>query len=555
VFTFRDEEHVPAAEQFGGPPAPTTSRASETRAASDYEAMLLENLIDAVIALDAAGRVRAWNRHAERVFGWRRDEVIGRTLAEAVPSEYGEGMSLDDVLARLARQETARYDVRRRTRAGEWIDFECTSVALRAADGAVSGYVSVNRDVSLRKRAEAALRASQERLQHILETLNEGIWIVDAHGTTEFLNARAAELFGIEPGEAVGRPLLDALPEPQRSGAREDMIAVRQGRAIRREIAARRDDGSTASLVMSRTPLRDPDGALRGTISVFFDVTELRRAREELQESQKLEAVGRLASGIAHEINTPIQYVGDNTHFLGEAFAAVSTVLQRYREVVRAECSPAVRDELERVEREADLEYLLGEAPGTVGRTLDGVRRVATIVRAMKEFAHPDQREMAPVDVNRALLATIEVARNEYKYVADVVTDLAELPPVTCHAGEINQVFLNVLVNAAHAIEDVVSGTHGRGEIRIATRRDGDAVVIAISDTGGGIPEEIRAKVFEPFFTTKKVGRGTGQGLAIARNAVAKHHGQLTFTTTPGAGTTFLVRLPIEPAVPAREAA
>ncbi len=164
----------------------------------------------------------------------------------------------------------------------------------------------------------------------------------------------------------------------------------------------------------------------------------------------------------------------------------------------------------------------------------------------MKEFAHPDQKEKVLADLNRALSTTLTVARNEYKYVADVETDLGELPLVPCLVGELNQVFLNLIVNAAHAIEAALAGTQGRGTIRVSTRREDDAVVIAVSDTGTGIPEEIRGRVFEPFFTTKEVGKGTGQGLAIARSVVVdKHGGKLTFETVPGRGTTFFVRLPL----------
>ncbi|MFL5272931.1 MAG: PAS domain S-box protein [Anaeromyxobacteraceae bacterium] len=523
--------------------------AGSTRAAARvaaHESMLLENLNDAVVGLDAQWRVDAWNRAAERVFGWRRDEVVGRPFLDVVPSQFPGNASFDEVLERIGREGRVRWDVRRRTRSGEWIEVESTAVALRAADGTITGYVSVNRDVSLRKRAEAALRASQERLQRILETLNEGIWVVDARGTTEFVNARAAELFEIDVEEAIGRSFLDALPEQHRSLARDDAASLLRGDPVQHELMVRRRDGSTRCVVLSQTPLRHADGRVAGAVVVLLDVTALRQAREELQQGQKLEAVGRLASGIAHEINTPIQYVGDNTHFLGEAFTAVAAVLARTRDAVRAECSAPVREELDRAEREVDLEYLLAEAPGTVAKTLDGIRRVATLVRAMKEFAHPDQKEMVSTDVNRALLATLEVARNEYKYVADVETELADVPPVTCHAGELNQVFLNIIINAAHAIEDAVAGRGERGKIRVSTRREGAHLVVAIADTGCGIPEDNRDKIFEPFFTTKKVGRGTGQGLAIARNVVAKHHGQLTFTSAPGVGTTFFVRLPLE---------
>jgi len=184
--------------------------------------------------------------------------------------------------------------------------------------------------------------------------------------------------------------------------------------------------------------------------------------------------------------------------------------------------------------------------PGSFASCEDGISRISTIVRAMKEFAHPDQKEKAPADLNQALRTTLAIAKNEYKYVADVTTELGELPPVFCYVGELNQVFLNLIVNATHAIGDVVGPRGGKGTIRIRTSRDGDLVRVDITDTGAGIPEPIRHRIFDPFFTTKEVGKGTGQGLAIARSTVVtKHRGCLTFETEIGKGTTFIVRLPI----------
>jgi signal transduction histidine kinase len=164
----------------------------------------------------------------------------------------------------------------------------------------------------------------------------------------------------------------------------------------------------------------------------------------------------------------------------------------------------------------------------------------------MKEFAHPDRKEMAQVDINQAISSTLVIATNEYKYVADLETDFASLPPVNCFAGEINQVVLNLIVNAAHAIGDVVKGTADKGKIRVATRVLDDQIEISVGDTGKGIPVEVRSRIFDPFFTTKEVGRGTGQGLSIARAVVVeKHGGTLHFETEAGRGTTFFIRLPI----------
>jgi len=233
---------------------------------------------------------------------------------------------------------------------------------------------------------------------------------------------------------------------------------------------------------------------------------------------------------------------------LDGAFRGLVAVVESLRGALSAAQVPPERlAAVEAAEQEADLPYLLEQVPPTIAETLEGLKRVAGIVRAMKEFAHPDQKEMVATDLNRALQATLEVARNEYKYVADVELALADLPLVTCHAGDVNQVFLNVIVNAAHAIGDVMERTGRRGLIRVESAPEGEQVRVSISDTGGGIPAEAQPHIFEPFFTTKPVGRGTGQGLAIARSVVEAHRGTIRFESRAGEGTTFHVRLPVAP--------
>jgi signal transduction histidine kinase len=271
----------------------------------------------------------------------------------------------------------------------------------------------------------------------------------------------------------------------------------------------------------------------------------------ELRQAQKLEAIGRLAAGVAHEINTPVQFVADSLHFIDQSVRDILELLEKKRELrQRAAEGGSLADllaETDAEEERADLPYLAEHVPKATARALEGLARIAHIVRAMKEFAHPDHKEMAPADLNQAIRSTLVIARNEYKYVADVHLDLGELPLVTCHLGEVNQAVLNIVVNAAHAIADKVTGTEAKGHIQVSTRCEGSSVVIEIEDDGGGIPEEHRERVFEPFFTTKEVGRGTGQGLAIARAVVVdKHGGELGFETRAGAGTTFRIRLPIE---------
>jgi signal transduction histidine kinase len=259
----------------------------------------------------------------------------------------------------------------------------------------------------------------------------------------------------------------------------------------------------------------------------------LRQAAEmELRLAQKLEAVGRLAAGIAHEINTPIQYITDSVNFLGAAFDELLSVIPG-NEPPRS------------ADRPIDLEFLRDEVPRAIVRTIEGMEHVATIVRAMKEFSHPDASEKTAADLNRALQNTLLIARNEYKYVATVDLQCGDLPEVVCNAGELTQVFLNLIVNSAHALADAGRDTE-TGRITIKTGVVDGWAEFRFEDNGCGIPQENLDKIYDPFFTTKEVGRGTGQGLAIARSIVVdKHGGHIGVKSTPGTGTCFTLRLPL----------
>jgi signal transduction histidine kinase len=286
-----------------------------------------------------------------------------------------------------------------------------------------------------------------------------------------------------------------------------------------------------------------------------------RQAMEvELLRGQKLEAVGRLAAGIAHEINTPIQYIGDNCRFLQDA---IDQLLKDYLGYIRTLTLGSLsREEINYIVAQADkidLTYLQAEMPRAVAQSIEGVARVTEIVRALKEFAHPESKEKTASDLNKIIENAVLIARNEWKHEADMFLQFdRELPLVSCLAGDLGQVFLNLIVNAAHAIaEKRGDGISPKGTITIATHQLGDEVEVSVSDTGAGIPEAVQAHIFTPFFTTKGVGKGTGQGLAIAHNVVVeKHKGAIFFKSRIGTGTVFTVRLPLKAsAVPAEPAA
>jgi EAL domain-containing protein (putative c-di-GMP-specific phosphodiesterase class I) len=276
------------------------------------------------------------------------------------------------------------------------------------------------------------------------------------------------------------------------------------------------------------------------------------RERLELDRrvSHRLEAVGQLSAGIAHEINTPLQFVGDSVTFLQDAVDELLRLTWLYRETLYGETPMAVEERrriMRQAEERAEVDYLCERIPVAFARTADGIARVRSIVQAMKRFSHASGTESAPADINEAIETTLAVCRNEYKYVASVSLELGDLPPITCNIGELNQVFLNLIINAAQALEEKVSDCGQLGLIRISTQVIGSEVDIEIADDGPGIPRELQERIYEPFFTTKKVGQGTGQGLALALSTIERHGGSLKCVSEPGQGATFTIRLPFEP--------
>jgi PAS domain S-box-containing protein len=403
-----------------------------------------------------------------------------------------------------------------------------------------------------------AIGKSEEPFRLLLAAIPHAVWVYDLE-TLRFLSFNEAALgqYGYPAEEFERLTVCDVHPPGEASRLRAALLSIQRGGPPRGPWTHVTRDGRALDAEVNARELIFENR--RAVLAVVQDVTRRKALELELQRARRLEAVGRLAAGIAHEINTPIQFVGDNLRFIQDAFRDGNVVLEKYRrlhEAVLAGPIPAaVFEDLDSALRAADKDYLAEEIPKAITQSLDGLDRVATIVRAMKAFAHPGQKDKAPSDLNKALGNALIVARNELKYVADIETDFGDLPPVLCHLADLNQVFLNLLINAAQAIGEVVKKTGGKGRITVRTRRDGNQAVVSISDTGCGIPEAIRPRIFDPFFTTKEVGRGTGQGLSLARAIVVeKHGGRIVFEPNPPRGSTFVVYLPIGP-VPASEEA
>lgn len=388
--------------------------------------------------------------------------------------------------------------------------------------------------------------------RQVVDTSNDAFFATDVSGMLIEWNAKAEELFGWSRDEAIGRSIDATILPPNREDGSPGglrLLAVDPEKGKRLEVTASRKDGSDLPAEVSVAAMRDGASFI---FNIFVhDISARRELQAQLAHAQKLESIGQLSAGIAHEINTPTQYVGDNTRFVQEAVADLIRVLVAFEKVADAvgdggDTSKALAVAREAAE-DADLDYLKEELGSAIDQSLEGIDRVTTIVRAMKEFSHPGVAAKTPTDLAAAVRNTITVATNEWKYVATVKTDFDEsLPPVPCLPGDFNQVVLNLIVNGAHAIRDMVGDSGEKGLITVSTRREADEAVLTVRDNGCGIPAKIVGKVFDPFFTTKEVGVGTGQGLAIARSVIVdKHGGSIDVETAPGEGSNFSIRLPL----------
>jgi PAS domain S-box-containing protein len=400
----------------------------------------------------------------------------------------------------------------------------------------------------------AKLQAAHAETELFLRSIPSILIGMDSQGRVTRWNLTATNTFGIDDRSVAGRMIEDCGIHWLHPAMKAEIARWLTTESIDRcDNLAYELEGNTRFLGLQVLRIPAKSGEPTGFIITGADITERRGLEERLRQAQKLEGIGQLAAGIAHEINTPTQYVGDNIGFLKESWGLVAEFLN-FCGTVRLECaggpvSPEHLRQFCELHQKCDMEYLLKEIPNAIDQSLEGVQRVAKIVKGFKEFSHPGSEEKRAININQAIETTITVARHVWKYCADVDTALdSALPLVPCLVGEFNQVMLNLIVNSAHAIGSVVEQSgKGKGTITISTRRDGEWARIAVADTGAGIPVEFQSRVFEPFFTTKEVGKGTGQGLALAHNVIVnRHQGQLWFESEVGHGTTFFVRLPLE---------
>ena len=514
---------------------------------------LVESAIDAIAVIDFHRCFVDVNQAFCDMFGYEKEAVLGKPTKIIHISEEESEKFGNTIYPVIREKGYWRGEGQFKRRDGTIFPIESITTEFRDEMGKVFGYVAFIRDISERKKAEEALRKAHERLAQIIDAIHSILIGVSSDGTVFLWNKVAEETFGLTGEEMVGK-LLDVKKIPwewerikkgiQTCSREKEIINVEDVRFTDRR-------GGEGFLGVTINRVVDAQGDLTGTLIFAADISKRKLMESQLLQAQKMESIGQLAAGIAHEINTPTQFVGDNLNFLKDAFGDLLQLLEKFDELVTLVKSenlfPEALREIERVSEEIDLAFIREEILKAVCQSMEGIERVSHIVRAMKEFSHPGVKEKEWVDLNKAIKTTITVTKNAWKYVAELKTRLdPTLDPVLCSPDEINQVILNLIVNSAQAIEEAVGkNPEKKGRIVIETHDMGKWAEIRVRDTGPGIPEKIQNRIFDPFFTTKEVGKGTGQGLAIAYDFVVhKHRGELTFETREGEGTVFIVKLP-----------
>lgn len=391
---------------------------------------------------------------------------------------------------------------------------------------------------------EKQIEKENSFLSLAIKQSNYPIFISDFNEMIIYANNAAIENIAESDKEIIGKNLYDIILFPANHSISSEIKQTLHNKKVwNGNIRSELSPSSFKEEELAIFLVIGEDSSSNYIVAIKKDITEVVNLQRQLALAQKMEAIGQLASGIAHEINSPIQYVINNIAFIQQAYTDIHPLLHEINRIKHYTLPSTCVDLIDKIQ----FDYLVEEIPQSLDEAFEGINRVATIISALRRFSHPGEGEKVLTDLNQALESALIVCRHEWKYVAELVTDYAQnLPEVPCFPDQLNQVFFNLIINAAHAIEaSQKNAPDKRATITVGTRLCGDMVEISIADTGCGIPKELNSRIFEPFFTTKAVGKGTGQGLAIAHDIIVqKHGGKIAFTSEPGKGTTFFLHLP-----------
>ncbi|OGU09703.1 MAG: hypothetical protein A2X82_07760 [Geobacteraceae bacterium GWC2_55_20] len=519
--------------------------------------LFLQEIMDAipnpVYYKDTKGAYLGCNAAFKIFFCKTAQEIIGHTLQDIMPESYGDVSSQKEQYI-LDSGRSERYETQLVRADGMVRNILVSKAPFSNTDGTLAGVVGAFVDITEQRRMDDQIR----KMSRAIEQSPATIVITDTQGLIEYVNPKFSQTTGYSAEEAIGmNPRILKSGEMPEDYYTDLWRVISAGKEWRGEFRNKRKDGSLYWEFASISPLFDKSGVITGYLAVKEDITdrkadeaelaksrmELEKAYTELKEAQlqifqqeKMASIGQLAAGVAHEINNPMGFISSN-------LTTLTKYIERLSEFItagdRALAEAPGADLLKETRKRLKIDYIMEDARQLIIESLDGAGRVRRIVQDLKSFSRVDNAEQALINLNEALETTINIAWNEIKYVASLNRDFGDIPEIRCYPQQLNQVFLNLLVNAAHAMEGE------QGSITVRTWSDGADINVSVTDTGCGIPEEIRQRIFEPFFTTKEVGKGTGLGLSISYDIIRKHGGEISVESEPGQGTTFTVRLPV----------
>jgi PAS domain S-box-containing protein len=491
-----------------------------------------------------------------KMVGLSRSDLIGKPFSilykyeqrDSILSYYKQRFLSKEIETFLQKEITLWND--------EKVFIELTSTFLDLEDGQLL-LLSVIRDISAYIAIENSLKREKEELSVILKSIGEGVISTNDDDKIILMNKAIEDIFGYKSEDLSGMYMIE-LFELLKTNYQfyegnlnyNTLYGMHPNNPlmVSERIEIETKSGEKKTLLCSSSEVKKQKGTERGYVYVFKDITKQIEVETQLLLAQKMESIGQLAAGIAHEINTPMQYINDNTSFLEDAFSSIKQYVDTLNELITDNEKMDGFQFLKSKKVELDIDYLTSEIPVAISQSRFGIDKVSNIVRAMKDFSHPGLKEKVLSDINRGIEITSIISKNEWKYVAELELNLDDtLPPVFCNIDEINQVVLNMIVNGAHAIKEKNDSSQSqKGKITIFTELNFENVEIKITDTGAGIKSENISRIFNPFFTTKEVGKGTGQGLAIAHNIIVNNHkGEILVDSVLGEGTTFTIKIPI----------
>lgn len=430
---------------------------------------------------------------------------------------------------------------------GELIEVRQSAWAVKDNKNKVVYYDIILEDITEQNQVLKILHESEFKYRMLIDKLSEAVYL-SVDGKFEIVNSKFLDLFELNEVELYSSEfdLDNYIPKSSLT----DIIEKREKSLDKNE--------STTSFEITITTKSGIEKEVEVSLSylnyngkvaaqgVVRDLTKVKKQETQIRHLQKMESIGTLAAGIAHEINTPSQFVSDNLSFLRDSFNEIKPILSALKNL---DARPNSSEEFNNLIENTDIEYLQEEIPLAIDQSIDGVDRIAGIVGAMRDFAHTGPKDKVSADIHKIIQNSITLSKNTWKYIAEIETKFADdLPPLVCQANDINQVIVNMLVNSSHALEDKFGDVDDmKGKIEIKTNCTEDHIILEIKDNGLGMPEKVIKRVFDPFYTTKDVGKGTGQGLAIAYDIiVTKHGGDIEVSSEEGVGTQFIIKIPID---------